>query len=96
LVDVIAIMRFASSLLLAAALPFALAEINWGACPAGQDGNECANIPLPMDPDDSNNNATVSAFVRRFYAGLAPTDKSLWMFAGGPGDTAESFAGGAD
>lgn len=37
----------------------------------------------------------MTAFVRRFYAGAVATNKSLWMFAGGPGDTAESFAGGA-
>ena len=70
-------------------------SIAWGPCPAGQDGNECAGIPLPLDPDDAANEATVTAFVRRFYAGDAPTNKSLWMFAGGPGDSAESFAGGA-
>ena len=90
-------MLTAAILLLAAAVvSCAQAEsINWTFCPEGQDGNDCASIPLPLDPDNSSNTAEVVAFVRRFYAGDAPTNKSLWMFAGGPGDSAQSFAGGA-
>ena len=69
--------------------------IAWFECPEGQGGNECARIPLPLDPDDGSNNHTVSAFVRRFYAEEGPTASSLWMFAGGPGDSAQSFADAA-
>jgi pimeloyl-ACP methyl ester carboxylesterase len=83
-------------LLFLAAASSASVEIEWLECPAGQDGTDCASITLPLDPDDATNSETVSAFVRRFYAGEAATNKSLWMFAGGPGDTAESFAGGAE
>ena len=71
-------------------------QIKWGACPEGQGGRDCASIPLPQDPDDPRNPAVVRAFVRRFYAGAAATSKSLWMIPGGPGDSAQSFAGGAE
>jgi len=81
--------------LVALFFPRALAQIEWKSCPEGQSGNDCASLTLPLDPDDATNNATVISFVRRFYAGDAATSKGLWMFAGGPGDTAESFAGGA-
>jgi hypothetical protein len=87
-------MRFLIALALTSA-SFTLASIQWVPCPKDQDGNDCATIPLPLDPDDSTNSATVSAFVRRFYNGTNATANSIWMFAGGPGDTAESFAGGA-
>jgi pimeloyl-ACP methyl ester carboxylesterase len=66
-------------------------EIAWTKCPPGQHGNDCTSIEHPLDPADMSK-GNITSFVRRFY-GESPTGNSVWMFAGGPGDTADSFSG---
>lgn len=69
------------------------AALDWVQCPQGQSGNDCAYLKLPLAPLDPSL-GEVTAFIRRFYT-LSPTDKAIFMIAGGPGDSAESFSGGA-
>jgi len=69
--------------------------VDWGRCPPGQSGNDCASLQLLLDPTDPTK-GNVTGFVRRFYSGSTATANSLWMFAGGPGDSAEAFSGGAE
>jgi hypothetical protein len=67
--------------------------IKWGPCPSGQGGSDCGSLELPLDPTGPGK-ATVTSFVRRFYD-TVPTESAVFMFAGGPGDTANSFEGAA-
>ena len=80
------------SLLAPAVLAAPAASITWGACPAGESGNDCAFVPLPLDPA-APNGTTLDIFVRRFYAaGKPPPVDSIWMVYGGPGDSGSSFS----
>jgi hypothetical protein len=67
--------------------------IKWGPCPSGQGGSDCGSLELPLDPTGPGK-ATVTSFVRRFYDKV-PTESAVFMLAGGPGDTANSFEGAA-
>lgn len=64
-------------------------SITWGTCPPSQLVSsftmDCANISYPLNYEDPSN-GTVNAFVRRVYA-TEPTSSSIWMIAGGPGDS---------
>lgn len=68
--------------------------INWGTCPPSQNEAstlmiDCANLSFPLNyKDESMGNVT--AFVRRIYA-AEPTNSSVWVVAGGPGDSTRSL-----
>lgn len=71
------------------------AAISWGQCPpsqntAGTFNTQCANISYPLNYANPTG-PQVNAFVRRVYAN-APTDNSIWIVAGGPGDSTLSLS----
>lgn len=71
------------------------AAIAWGTCPptqntAGPFKIQCANISYPLNYANPTG-PQVNAFVRRVYAN-APTDNSIWVVAGGPGDSTLSLS----
>ena len=69
--------------------------VEWGACPDGQHGSDCAFLQLPLDPSNLNL-GNVTGFVRRFYGRSGPGQRAIWMFSGGPGDSSDAFSGGAE
>jgi len=72
--------------------------IEWGECPPDQDTSSftmtCANVTLPLNYDDPSM-GNVTAFVRRFYV-EQPTNSSIWMIAGGPGDSTRMLVPACD
>lgn len=83
-----------SVLAVTAAAAAAAAAVPWTTCPPtelGGHANECASLPLPLDPTNATS-PTITYFVRRYFAGAAATAKSVWMLDGGPGFSAVAFA----
>lgn len=72
----------------------AIGAIEWGPCPPEQSVGasftiDCANISYPLNYNDPSM-GSVNAFVRRMYA-TNPTNSTLWLVAGGPGDSTRLF-----
>lgn len=64
--------------------------LSWGPCPEGFR-DECATIDSPLDPDRPGGE-TIEIFFSRSLSGN-PDAPQLWMLQGGPGGSAEAFAG---
>lgn len=63
--------------------------ITWTACP-GNFTQECAWVPLPLDPEHSDGQR-LPIFVSRYRAKDGPADAQLWLLNGGPGDSGSAF-----
>eukprot|EP01040_Poterioochromonas_malhamensis_P011488 gene11488-12524_t len=73
----------------------------WGPCPPSQDIygptylRDCITLQFPLDRSNPTL-GTVNAFLRRLYAGSAPTNTTLWLLEGGPGYSTRPFIPVAD
>eukprot|EP01040_Poterioochromonas_malhamensis_P015517 gene15517-17383_t len=71
-------------------------EANWGPCPPSQFAygigylKDCITLQFPLDRSNPSL-GTVNAFLRRLYAGSAPTNTTLWLLEGGPGFSTRGF-----
>ncbi len=53
-------------------------------------GSQCARTPVPLDHANGPGGATVELFVRKFPA-VGPSRGTVWLVAGGPGESGASF-----
>jgi hypothetical protein len=70
-------------------------EIEWGICPPAQSIStffmDCANLTYPLNYNNASM-GNVTTFVRRVYAfENTVTESSIWLVAGGPGDSTISM-----
>ncbi|KAI9007744.1 Alpha/Beta hydrolase protein [Hyaloraphidium curvatum] len=71
----------------------AASQLNYVACPPtplGGGANDCATMQVPLDYENPSG-AKIDFFIRRYFAGPAPTNLAVWMLNGGPGFSTVDF-----